>query len=66
MSGGWQILGYDVLLDEDCKAWLVEVNHSPSFSANSQLDYMIKHQLLLDTLTLVNAFALSLLIANSG
>jgi hypothetical protein len=34
----FEILGFDVLLDEALHPWLLEVNHSPSFGINSPLD----------------------------
>lgn len=45
--------GYDVLLDRHCKPWLLEVNHSPSFSIGSAVDAAVKEAVLLDTLRLV-------------
>lgn len=53
----FQILGFDVLIDEDCKPWLIEVNQSPSFKADSGLDKRIKTQLVTDTLNLLNLSA---------
>ncbi|EFJ09255.1 hypothetical protein SELMODRAFT_130241, partial [Selaginella moellendorffii] len=51
----FELLGLDVLVDEKCKPWLLEVvNHSPSFSIDTPLDYMVKEALILDTLKLVN------------
>ncbi|XP_019573591.2 tubulin polyglutamylase TTLL13 isoform X2 [Rhinolophus sinicus] len=58
LSGGicacFEILGFDVLLDHKLKPWLLEVNHSPSFTTDSQLDREVKDALLCDALTLVN------------
>ena len=42
----FQILGFDVLIDENCKPWLIEVNQSPSFKADSGLDRRIKEKLI--------------------
>lgn len=28
----FEILGFDVMIDEDQKVWLIEINHTPSFS----------------------------------
>ncbi|XP_058302083.1 tubulin polyglutamylase TTLL6 isoform X4 [Hylobates moloch] len=53
-SACFEILGFDILLDRKLKPWLLEVNHSPSFSTNSRLDKEVKDGLLYDTLVLIN------------
>ncbi|KAH0626768.1 hypothetical protein JD844_001954 [Phrynosoma platyrhinos] len=53
-SACFEILGFDILLDRKLKPWLLEVNHSPSFSTDSWLDREVKDQLLYDTLVLIN------------
>lgn len=50
----FQIFGIDIMLDSMAKAWLLEVNHSPSFGTDSPLDYSIKKNLLRDTLHMLN------------
>lgn len=50
----FQILGFDILLDKNCKPYLLEVNHAPSFATDSPLDYDIKHGLIYDTFKLLN------------
>ncbi|XP_027427056.2 neugrin isoform X3 [Zalophus californianus] len=50
----FEILGFDILLDHKLKPWLLEVNHSPSFTTDSRLDREVKDTLLCDTMTLVN------------
>uniref|UniRef100_A0A8C6RQX8 Tubulin tyrosine ligase-like family, member 13 n=1 Tax=Nannospalax galili TaxID=1026970 RepID=A0A8C6RQX8_NANGA len=58
LSGGtcacFEILGFDILLDHKLKPWLLEVNHSPSFTTDSRLDREVKDALLCDTMNLVN------------
>ncbi|XP_058150683.1 tubulin polyglutamylase TTLL13 isoform X2 [Dasypus novemcinctus] len=58
LSGGtcacFEILGFDILLDHKLKPWLLEVNHSPSFTTDSRLDREVKDALLCDAMTLVN------------
>ncbi|KAM9774169.1 tubulin polyglutamylase ttll6 isoform 1-T2 [Syngnathus typhle] len=53
-SACFEILGFDVLLDQRMRPWLLEVNHSPSFTTDSPLDREVKDALLLDTLLLIN------------
>ena len=42
------------MLDEKLKPWILEVNHSPSFSTDSPLDFKIKKNLIADVLQLLN------------
>lgn len=41
------------MLDENLKPYLIEVNHTPSFTADTPLDLQIKQSLITDTLILV-------------
>lgn len=50
----FEVLGFDILIDADLRPWLLEVNFTPSFTTDSQLDLRIKHQIITDTLRLVN------------
>jgi hypothetical protein len=50
----FEILGFDVFLDEKLKPWILEVNHAPSFTTDSPLDFKIKKCLITDTLRLLN------------
>ena len=47
------MLGFDVLIDEDAKPWLLEVNQAPSFNTDSELDYNVKHSVIADTFKLL-------------
>ncbi|KAM5171207.1 tubulin polyglutamylase TTLL13 [Mantella aurantiaca] len=53
-SACFEILGFDILLDKKLKPWVLEVNHSPSFTTDSRLDREVKDALLFDTLNLIN------------
>ncbi|NXA36142.1 TTL13 polyglutamylase, partial [Eudromia elegans] len=53
----FEILGFDILLDRKLKPWLLEVNHSPSFTTDSRLDREVKDALLFDTINLINVHA---------
>ena len=46
----FEILGFDVLLDDRLRPHLVEVNHSPSFGMDSPLDRRVKSGLIGDAL----------------
>ena len=38
----FEILGFDIFLDDQLKPWILEVNHAPSFSTDSPLDFKVK------------------------
>lgn len=46
--------GFDVMLDANLKPWLIEINGSPSMTANTPTDRKLKNGLLDDVLTIVN------------
>ena len=50
----FEILGFDVMFDEDLEPYLIEVNHAPSFATQSSLDERIKSDLIRDTFKLLN------------
>ena len=50
----FELLGFDVILDYKLKPWLLEVNHSPSFTTDSPLDLKIKFDLITQALKLLN------------
>ena len=52
-SHWFEVLGFDIMLDHRLKAWLLEVNHSPSFSTDSDLDYDLKISLISDTMKIL-------------
>ena len=49
----FEILGFDVMMDVNLKPWLLEINHTPSFEADTPLDFKIKKDLIADTLKLL-------------
>jgi tubulin polyglutamylase TTLL6/13 len=50
----FEILGFDILIDESRKPWLLEVNCMPSFGTGSQLDHDLKKQVISDALKIVD------------
>jgi len=53
----FEILGFDILIDQKLKPWLIEVNHAPSLTCDTPLDASIKHTLIDRTLSLLNVSA---------
>lgn len=50
----FEILGFDVMLDYKLQPWLLEVNHAPSFGTESELDKMVKDEVIRDAFVLLN------------
>ncbi len=50
----FELYGYDVIIDEELKPWLLEVNASPSLSANTREDYLMKTEMLHGMLDIVD------------
>jgi hypothetical protein len=50
----FEVFGYDVLLDENLKPWLIEVNASPSMSRVNSLDVRVKNGMIRDTINLID------------
>ena len=46
--------GYDVLIDRELRPWLIEVNASPSLTADTDEDYRLKRALIADTMDVVD------------
>jgi len=49
----FEIYGFDVMVDDKLKPWLLEVNVFPSLSSSSPFDKRVKTMLIADALTLV-------------
>lgn len=52
-SNCFEVYGFDVLVDDRLKPWLLEVNLSPSMKADSPLDWKVKSSLLSDAFNVV-------------
>lgn len=49
----FEVYGYDIIITEDLKPWLIEVNASPSLSHTTVADRIMKTRLIDDTLNIV-------------
>ena len=50
----FELFGFDVLIDQNLKPWLMEVNLSPSLACDSPIDLKIKHGLFVDSMNLIS------------
>ena len=50
----FEMYGYDIMIDENLKPWLIEVNASPSMSADTDTDRKLKTGLLEDMFSCVD------------
>ena len=53
-KNSFELYGYDVLLDEHLKPWLLEVNASPSLNATDSEDFRLKFDLVDDVLNVLD------------
>jgi tubulin polyglutamylase TTLL6/13 len=44
----------DILIDSKMRPYILEVNHSPSFHTNEQVDKEVKEALIRDTYVILN------------
>jgi tubulin polyglutamylase TTLL9 len=49
----YELYGYDILIADDLRPWLIEINASPSLDANTEVDYDMKFSFLNEMLDLV-------------
>ena len=50
----FETYGFDVLIDETLKPWLIEVNASPSFAADTPFDRALKRKVVSDALDVLD------------
>lgn len=49
----FELLGFDFMMDNQERVFLLEVNHTPSFSTDTPLDHLIKKNLIKDTILMM-------------
>ena len=50
----FELYGFDVLIDDNFKPWLLEVNFSPALGSDCQADILVKKPLLHDLMEMLN------------
>ena len=50
----FELYGYDLIIDAELRPWLLEVNASPSLTANTNEDYLMKTEMLHGMLDVVD------------
>ena len=50
----FELYGYDILIDANLTPWILEINASPSMTANTPSDFEMKVDLLDDVFTIVD------------
>lgn len=49
----FEMYGYDILIEDNLKPWLIEVNASPSLSTTTESDRILKMNLMRDVFNVV-------------
>lgn len=49
----FEMYGYDVLIEDNLKPWLIEVNASPSVSTTTESDKVLKMNLMRDVFKII-------------
>lgn len=52
-SGGFEVLGFDIIIDRKMKPLILEINQSPSFHTDQEVDLEVKNTLIRDTFRLL-------------
>ncbi|KAK2175782.1 hypothetical protein NP493_708g02000 [Ridgeia piscesae] len=50
----FELYGFDIIIDENLKPWLLEVNFSPALAADCQTDIIVKKTMLNDLIDMLN------------
>ncbi len=50
----FELYGYDLLIDDNLKPWLIEINSNPSLTSNTQADNEMKVKMLDDMLSILD------------
>jgi tubulin polyglutamylase TTLL9 len=50
----YELYGFDILIDQSLKPWLLEVNGAPSLSADTEADHELKYGVIDDTLSVMD------------
>lgn len=53
----FEVLGFDIFIDDKLKPWLIEVNSLASFATDSPIDKKVKYDLLYETIAMLNLTA---------
>ncbi|KAK2114713.1 putative tubulin polyglutamylase ttll2 [Saguinus oedipus] len=49
----FELFGFDILIDENLKPWLLEVNYSPALTLDCSTDVLVKRKLIHDIIDLI-------------
>ena len=50
----FELFGFDIMIDQNLKCWVIEVNSSPSLARENIFDELIKQQLVDDIVDLLD------------
>ena len=52
-DNSFELLGFDIIVDQNMKPWLIEINSPPAVQIEGKVDHLVKPKMMRDLIQLV-------------